>query len=56
MKEVEWNEFMKNYDKYIGDLKRTGEVWVLVHQGKKELVVMHEETYKKMHQTKVLQE
>ena len=56
MKEIEWNEFMENYDKYIGILQKTGEFWLLVHEGKKELVVMHEETYKKMHQLKVLRE
>ena len=56
MKEIEWNEFMKNYDKYLDILQKTGEVWLLTHEGKKELVVMHKETYKKMHQIKMVQE
>ena len=35
MKEIEWDDFMENYDKYIDILRRIGEVWLLTHEGKK---------------------
>ena len=48
MKEIEVNEFLDNYDENIRILKETGEVWILIHEGQKDLVVMHKDTYSKM--------
>ena len=56
MKEVEYNDFLDHYDEYIEILRKTGEVWLLVNGEQKELVVMHVDTYRKMHQIKVLEQ
>lgn len=47
MKEVDYNDFLDNYDEYIEILRETGEVWLLVNGEQKELVVMHKDTYEK---------
>ena len=49
MKEVEYDDFIEHYDEYIEILRKTGDVWLLINEGQKELVVMHKETYDKMH-------
>ena len=47
MKEVDYNDFLDNYDEYIESLRETGEVWLLVNGEQKELVVLHKDAYEK---------
>ena len=49
MKEIDYDEFLDHYEENIKILKETGEVWLLSHEGRKELVVMHKNTYDRMH-------
>ena len=48
MKEIDCDVFLDNYDENIETLHKTGEVWLLTHNGQKNLVVMHKDTYERM--------
>ena len=48
MKEIDYDGFLDHYEENIKILQETGEVWLLSHKGRKELVVMHRNTYDKM--------
>ena len=47
MKEIDVNLFFENYDENLKILKETREVWILVHEGQRDLVIMHKDTYEK---------
>ena len=49
MKEIDYDEFLDNYEENMKILEETGEVWILTHKGRKELVVMHKNTHDRMH-------
>ena len=49
MKEIDYDEFLDNYEENMKILEETGEVWLLTHKGRKELVVMHKNTHDRMH-------
>lgn len=49
MKEIDYDEFLDHYEENIKILQVTGEVWLLSHEGRKDLVIMHKDTYSKIH-------
>ncbi len=49
MKEIDYDEFLDHYEENMKILKETGEVWLLTYEGRKELVVMHKNTFDRMH-------